>query len=173
MEQPIIIHFRWTADELLRAQDYHFRHTCRPIFRFALHFIFGLMILGGCGLIHHGGPLIPVGVGLIGTGVYWFTLRRFDRRRIVRVRLSKRPDRDVEFEWQIAPDKIRTHSTLGQGEFTWQAFAKMVRTPCGILLYPTDQIFHWLPRSGFASDTDFERCVELAKKNIERHYDVA
>ena len=35
MEQPIVIRFHWTAEELLRASGYHFRHSCRPVFRFA------------------------------------------------------------------------------------------------------------------------------------------
>ena len=163
MEQSIVIRFRWTADELLRASRYHFRHSCRPVFRFALHVIFALMILGGYGLIRSGGAAIPLGVVFIVGGVYWFTLRPFERRWLVRRQFLKRPDRDMELEWQFAPDKIRTQSGLGESEFAWQTFAKMVRTPHGILFYQTEQIFHWLPRSGFVSDTDFERFVELAR----------
>ena len=92
---------------------------------------------------------------------------------MIRWQFSKRPDRDLELEWQIAADKIRTRSDLGQSEFGWPTFAKMVRTPSGIMFYPTDQIFHWLPRRGFASDADFDRVVELARSKIQRHYDVA
>jgi hypothetical protein len=172
MEQPIVIRFRWTADELLRAQGYHFRHICRPVFRFALHFIFALMILAGYGLIHTGGAATPFGVVLIFAGVYWFALRRFERRWTVRRQFRNRPDRDIELEWQIAPDKIRTMSSLGQSELSWQIFAKMVRTPAGVMLYPIDQIFHWLPRSGFASDSEFERCVDLARTKIGRYHEV-
>ena len=172
MEQPIVIHFRWTADELLRAYGYHFRHTCRPAFRFALHFIFALMILAGYGLIRKGDATIVLGIGLIAGGVYWFLFRRFERRWMVRRQFRKRPDRDIELEWQITADKIRAQSSLGQSEFSWQTFAKMVRTPTGIMLYPIDQMFHWLPRTGFTSDADFERCVALAKCKIERHFDV-
>jgi hypothetical protein len=172
MEQPIVIRFRWTADELLRAYGYHFRHTCRPVFRFALHFIFALMILAGYGLIRKGDATIALGIAFLAGGIYWFVFRRFERRWMVRRQFRKRPDRDIELEWQIADDKIRTQSSLGQSEFGWQTFAKMVRTPTGVMLYPIDQMFHWLPRAGFASDADFERCLALAKSKIERHYDV-
>ena len=79
MEQPIVIRFRWTADELLRASGYDFRRTCRPVFRFALHFIFALMILASYGLIHSGASL-PGGIGFIVGGVYWFAVRPFERR---------------------------------------------------------------------------------------------
>ncbi len=74
------------------ASGYHFCHSCRPVFRFALHFIFALMILGGYGLIH-GEASMPLGVVLIFAGVYWFTLRPFERRWVVRHRFNKRPDR--------------------------------------------------------------------------------
>ncbi len=46
---------------------------------------------------------------------------------------SNRPDRDMDLEWQVGPDKIRTQNGLGQSEFAWQTFAKMVRTPSGTL----------------------------------------
>lgn len=120
-----------------------------------------------------GGAAIPVGVLFIVGGVYWFTLRPRERRWLVRRQFLKRPDHDMEVEWQIAPDRIRIQSGLGHSEFAWQMFAKMVRTPSGILFYSTEQVFHWLPRSGFASEADFERCIELARTKIERHYDVA
>jgi YcxB-like protein len=174
MEQPIVIRFRWTADELLRASGYHFRHSCRPVFRFALHFIFALMLVAGAFGLRNGSAVsLPLSIGLLAGGIYWFALRPFERRWIGRRQFSKRPDRDMELEWQVAADKIRTQSGLGQSEFSWQIFAKMVRTPHGVLFYPTDQIFHWLPRSGFASDSDFERLVELARSKIHRNYEVA
>ena len=47
MEQTVAIRFRWTANELLQAHRYHFRHTCRPVFRFGLHLFFGVVLLGG------------------------------------------------------------------------------------------------------------------------------
>ncbi len=172
MEQPIVIRFRWTADELLQASRYHFRHSCRPVFRFALHVIFALMILGGYGLIRNGGDSLPFGVVLILGGVYWFTLRPVERRWLVRRQFLNRPERDMDLEWQVGPDKIRTQNALGQSEFAWATFTKMVRTPSGILFYPTEQIFHWLPRSGFATDAEFDKCVEIASTKIEKHYDV-
>ncbi len=79
----------------------------------------------------------------------------------------------MELEWQASTDAILTKSALGHGEALWQAFAKVVRTPEGIMLYPNDQIFHWLPRHGFASDAEFEIFCELAKGKVEKFYDVA
>jgi hypothetical protein len=177
MEQPVAVRFRWTADELLQAYRYHFRHICRPVFRFGLHFIFALFLF--CGVVtltalrpDDKSPLL-VSIGFLVVGIYWFAIRPFDRRWTVRRRFSKRPDRDIEIEWQAFSDKVLIHSALAQSEASWQAFAKMVRTPSGFLLYPNDQMFHWLPRHGFASDTEFDRFDELTKGKIRRRYIVA
>jgi hypothetical protein len=176
MEQTVAIRFRWTADELLRAHRYHFRHTCRPMFRFGLHFLFAVVLFGGVLMLVSSGPSgkapLPVAIGFLVTGIYWFALRSFNRRWLTRRQFSKRPDRDLEIEWQVGSEKIFARSALAQSEISWQAFTKMVRTPAGILLYPNDQMYHWLPRHGFASDAEFERFVKLAEGKIQRHYDV-
>jgi hypothetical protein len=175
MEQPIVVRFRWTADELLRAYQYHFRHVSRPAYRFAANFIVALNIWIGFWLVRGGDSIryVALGIALMALGVYWFFFRRLERRWMIRRAFRKRPDRDVEFEWQLAPDKIRTQSSLGSSEFGWPSFTKMVRTPSGVLLYPVNEIFHWLPRSGFTSEAEFERCIELARSGIERQYEVA
>jgi hypothetical protein len=41
------------------------------------------------------------------------------------------------------------------------------------MLYSLEQLFHYLPRRGFASDTEFERAVDLAKSKVRRFYRVA
>lgn len=144
-----------------------------PVFRVALHVFFALLIFAGFGLIYKGDSNIALGIGFLAVGVYWFVLRRFEQRWTVRRQFRKRPDRDIEIEWQVSADKIKIESKFGQSEVGWQTFAKMVRTPTGVMLYPINQIFHWLPRTGFASDSEFESCVELARSKIERCYEVA
>lgn len=150
--------------------DYHFRHTCRPAFRFALNVLCALMILAGYSLIRQGNGKVVLGLGLLAAGVYWFAFRRWERRWTARRQFRKRPDREVENVWQLATDKIRTQSSLGQSELNWQAFIKVVCTPDGLMLYPLDQMFHWLPRVGFATDAEFERGAELARSKIGKHY---
>jgi hypothetical protein len=173
MEQPIIIRYRWTADALLEAHRYHFRQSCRPVFRFSLYLIFALMLVAGAsGIWKGGGDSMPISIALLAGGIYFLAIRPFEQRWVIRRRFNKRPDRDMEIEWQVAADKILTQNGHGHSEFSWQVFTKMVRTPKGVLLYPTDQIFHWLPRLGFASDAEFERFVELAKIKVQRQYDV-
>lgn len=157
---------------MLLARDYHSRHSCRPVFRLGLHFIFALMLIAGAGGVWKGGEMLTFSVVLLAGGIYWFFFRRSERNWIIRRQFAKRPDRNMEMEWKIEAAKIWTHSSLGQSEFTWELFVKMVRTPEGVLFYPNDQVFHWLPRSGFVSDEEFARLVALGKTKIPRHYEV-
>lgn len=177
MEQPVIIRFRWTEEDLIQAYRYHFRHICRPAFRFALHILFSVLLVGGIFMLVISGPAgkapLPVSLAFLYAGIYWFAIRPFVRRWMLRRQFSKRPDRDIELEWQVDAYKICTQSPLGHAELGWKAFTKIVRTPKGIMVYPNDQIYHWLPRRGFTGDAEFERFFELAKSKIQRHYDVA
>ena len=237
MEQPVVIRFRWIDDDLIQASRYHFRHICRPVFRMGLNFLFAIILIGGVLMLVSSGPSgkapLPVSLLFLFTGIYWFAVLPFDRRRAVRRQFSKRPDRNIDLEWQIADDKIRTQSILGHSEVVWQleinfevrqnmfrisnslqgrrhfcfdanpyaigrrglrrnrnvwavtsselshfelestqSFTKILRTPSGVLLYPIDQIYCWLPRRGFTSDSEFERFIELARGKIQRYYDV-
>ena len=174
MEQSVTINYRWTFEEFLQAYRYHFRHTCRPMFRFGLHFIFGLVLLAGIvGLVRGGDGFSAVPIAFVVVGMYWFTLRPYERRWILRRQFAKQPAKDTPIEWQFAPDKIAAKSGLGHGEYLWQAFTKVVRTPTGLMLYSTDQIYHWLPRHAFVSDADYERVIELLKSKIQSFYDVS
>lgn len=176
MDPPVAIRFRWTADDLSQANRYHFRHICRRPFRFGLHFIVALFFLFGVLMLTVPSPAgqtpLPVSIGFLGVGIYWFAVRPFERRWAARRRFSRRPDRDLELEWLVDADKILVQSDLARSEASWRAFTKVVRTPHGVLLYPNDQMYHWLPRRGFADDAEFERFVDLAKGKLQKHYDV-
>jgi hypothetical protein len=174
MEQSVTIKYCWTADELLMAYRYHFRHTCRPVFRFGLHTIFALMLVAGiAGIIKGGDRFLATSIALVAAGIYWFAVRPFERRWMIRRQFAKRPDKNIELEWHVTSDQIQTRNCLGHSEFSWQAITKLVQAPTGIMLYPNDQIFHWLPRHGFASDADFKEFIDLAKTKVQRHYNVA
>jgi Zn-dependent protease with chaperone function len=183
MDYPIIVRYRWSVEDLIQAYRYYFRHICRPVIRFALHFIFAIMTMGGvlallhyCGILHYAkhhevSPVMTF--GFIVVGLYWFVFRRFDFRWTVRRRYAKRPDKDSEIEWQIAADKVSVRSCIAYSEFRWEAFIKVVRAPSGLMLYGLDQLFcYYLPRRGFVSDAEFEQAVELAKSKVPRFYRV-
>ena len=177
MEQPIIIRYRWTADDLYDASCYHFRHRCRPVFRLGLHFLFGVLIVGAVFMFIEeyrtgDGTFMPA-IALLTVGVYWFAFRPFHVRWMVRRRFRKRPDRDIEIEWRATDDQMELRCTLAHSEVAWPLFTKMVWTSRGVMLYPNEDVYHWLPRRGFESDSEYGRFLNLAKSKIPRYYNVA
>ena len=92
---------------------------------------------------------------------------------ISRYQSSKRPDKDREIEWQFGKEGVAVISDQSNSELRWSVFSKVVRCPKGLLLYPNDQIFHRIPRHGFASETDFELTCALARAKVARYYEVA
>jgi hypothetical protein len=182
MDHSITVRYRWSVDDLIQAYRYHFRHICRPVVRLGLHFIFALLLLGGVlalfdyyGIIHYpkrpeGSPLLAV--GFVAVGLYWFIFRRFDFRRTMRRRYAKRPDRDSEIEWEIAPEKVSVRSCIAYSETSWEGFVKAVLAPSALMLYHLDNLFYYLPRRGFASHSEFEQAVALAKSKVPEFYRV-
>jgi len=171
VEPPIVVRYRLTVDDLVLAAEYHFRHNCRPGFRYALYVLFALMIVAGVvALLRRDG--VDLGILFLLGSIYWFAFVPLYRRWNIRRQFLKRPDRDVDVEWHVAGDLISIKCSLGQSEVKWAAFQKVVRTPQGIMLYQLERSFHCLPRTGFASDAEFERCFALAKRKIPKHFDV-
>ena len=176
LENTLTLRYRWTVDDLLEAHRYHFRHTCRPALRLALNGLFLMALIGGAiDLLQDGDgvaqclSLASVCIGVYGL-VYGFVLGPFERRWMIRRRFATRPDRDQEIEWQIAPEGIRIGSSIGRSECGWQAFSKVVRTPKGLMFYPNDQVFHWVPRRVFSDDAEFDAVAELAKAKASKFF---
>jgi hypothetical protein len=182
MEQPIIVKYRWSAEDLIQGYRYYWRHICRPIVRIGLHFIIAIFAITGVlallhyyGILHYANhressPILPI--GLIVVGFYWFILRRFDFRWTIRRRYAKRPDKDTDMEWEMAPGNISVRSCLSYSEFSWKMLVKTVRTPSGLMLYTLEHHFVYLPRRGFAGEAEFEKAVALAKSQVPRFYTV-
>jgi len=166
---PVIVKYQWTLAELLQANRYNFYHTCRPAFRFFRYVMFTLMILAGLASLFMS-EFHLVSIGLFIVGVYWLIIRPFTQPWIIRKQFDKRLDKDIEIEWQLSPGKIQTRSKLGSSEFGWSSLIKFVHTPEGLLLYATEQIYHWLPRHGFANDVDYNRAILYAKAKIRESH---
>jgi hypothetical protein len=76
---------------------------------------------------------------------------------------GKRPDADVQVEWQFRSEEIRTKSELGEAIVHWKSFLRVVETTEGFLFYPLKNFFHWLPFSAF----DSAECIESVRHMIQ------
>lgn len=75
----------------------------------------------------------------------------------------KRPDANMEIEWQFANGEIRTQSEFGEAIFLWKSFIKVIDTGDGFLFYSLKNLFQWLPFSAFESPQGVERVRELVR----------
>src|SRR4051794_13510825 len=100
MEQPIVIRFRWTAEELLRAEDFHSRQVCGSASRILTHFSVAVLSFAGVvSLIGGRAEHRTLAIVFIVGGACWFVLRPVARRLMARHQLAVRPAKDAEVEW--------------------------------------------------------------------------
>jgi hypothetical protein len=163
MTETITARYRWTADELVRAQRWHLRRRT-PRYRGVV--IWVLMVGFSFADIR------AFAVGDIGTGYEMIGIPVFLLIYVVLIALNpwlsrrqyrKRPDVDCEVEYIVSPDGFRTRTDLGTNEHTWALLTEVVKTPEGYLYYWLPQVFYWLPRHAFASDDDFAAFGALAQ----------
>ena len=169
MSEPLVCTFRWTSEELLTATRYHRRHQVRRPIRFAAHAVaFLILTVSAASLVTSGFSSAPAGF-LFG-GVYWYLLRPLELRWWTRRRFTKRPDANTLVTWSLAERGVTTAAEgLGTSEFAWNAVHKCVHTPNGLLLYSLDNLFHWIPNSGFASLEAAQRASELVRRNVAQY----
>jgi hypothetical protein len=167
MAEPVKVTFLWSVDDVLTARRWHWRHICRPSYRRAVYmfpaFIAGLSIYS---LIVAGPSWHAISFLVI--LFYLYVGRRYEQRWLLRRKFKNHPDNHAEVEWLISPDKVRFNNPQSQSESLWTAFAEIVQTRDGFLFCRTGKIFHFLPRRGFQSDSDFQYLSQLAKVHCKK-----
>lgn len=98
-----------------------------------------------------------------------FPLLGIMRRLIIRRQFAKRPDKDMAIAWRISSETLQNSCALAQATLQWDALVEVVEAPEGFLLYPIPQMFHWLPKDGFASDDDRAAFVAIAREKARKY----
>lgn len=165
MSEDVTIHYRWNADEGLNGYRWHFRQ--RPLRQRVTPWV---IIIGSmlCGVVYLVRSEFRTALPPLLFGSILYVLYFIMHPRTLRRQLLKRPDQDSDVEWQVASDGIRTRNDHGTSEFKWSGISKVVQTPMGFLFYSNAQIFHWVPRHGFADDADFQRVSDLAQSHAAK-----
>jgi YcxB-like protein len=167
MKETITVRFRWTAEELIAATRAHLRSHYSLHKRICFWLCGPLMFLGGLSAVISSRPNL-MGLFALVVGATLLLFFPLILPRMLRRQFAQRPDRDSEVEWRINDENLAARGIHGNSEFTWSALSKVVQTKRGFLLYPTPQIFHWLPRHGFSNDTDFENLSQLARQHASK-----
>ncbi|MCH6258632.1 YcxB family protein [Puniceicoccaceae bacterium K14] len=81
--------------------------------------------------------------------------------------LRTSPAINKEVEWRMSMDGFSQISELGKTELTWESVYQSYSTKNGYLIYPQKNMYYWVPRSGFASDRDFDEVNRILKEKTE------
>jgi hypothetical protein len=163
--------YQWTREELVRAMQHHQRLKIRrgvllmmKIFSVALLAFVGLVTIAWFLLPSTSLPPFWALVVLALFSLYWLTFDRLNSWYWARG-FSKRPDANIEIEWQFSNDQITMRTALGTATVTWKSFFKVVETTEGFLFYPLKKLFHWLPFAAFESPECVAKVRELIVAN--------
>ena len=164
-ENTITATYTWTMDELIAAHENHARARCRPVFRLGLVCIALLAILAGWGYYLSLGWGIPsILFPLI--GVYILFLRKYDKRAAIRRHFKRRPDRNTEVVWTMQDDDLHIKTHESECRSKWSQIASVRKAHNGLLLYPNEAIFCWLPFHALPDESQREAVEALLREKV-------
>jgi len=168
--------YRWTREQLTIAMQHHQATKLRrgvvlmmKIFSIILLSFIGVVLLAWILLPSPSSPSSPPWALLL-LVIFCVYLLMFDRVNAWSWgrRFGKRPDAEMEVEWEFSKKEIRTQSALGEATLQWRGFIKVVEANDGFLFYPLEKFFHWMPFSAFESPDCVDRVRTFVTENNVR-----
>jgi len=162
--------YRWTREQLTIAMQHHQATKLRRGVVLMMK-IFSIVLLSFLGVALLAWILLPSTSSppwaLLLLVIFSFYLLMFDRVNAWSWgrRFGKRPDAEMEVEWEFSKKEIRTHSALGEATLQWKSFIKVVEANDGFLFYPLENFFHWMPFSAFESPDCVDRVRTFVTEN--------
>jgi len=109
---------------------------------------------GRCGLKCHG--------NCRSRGDLFFLLQELQARLFARRELRKVPQAERQVSFRFDCDHVEiVMPVIGRRVLVWTAMGKPMRTAEGLVIYPDDELCHWLPNEGFRALADIERTWQL------------
>jgi hypothetical protein len=171
VDPPLCGQFRFTLGEYRAALTRHQRHR-RPRIRLYLHLVYALFgLFGGVSLWQRG--LEDNVLGILSATisavyfVYWLLVRPARMRAITDRVFAQMSEADQMVRWEFSPDGLKCSAPNARAEFGWNALYEAVGTPEGLLLYPNEHVFHWIPSHAFDQAT-WKEAVRLVENRVTR-----
>jgi hypothetical protein len=155
---------------MLLAQGLHMRYSEQGR-KFRRLFIGGgilFLVLGLSILVGRTFPMFALPFFLL--AAVFLGMPIFTRRAVLKM-YAQKPDRDMLITYEISSDRLATRSEVANSDILWRIMRRAHRVPHGFLLYPSDNMFHWLPLHGFCDAAEIERFAILAKTAAQQHHD--
>jgi hypothetical protein len=162
--------YRWTRGQLAIAMQHHQATKLRRGVVLMMK-ICSIILLSFIGVVLLAWILLPSTSSppwtLLLLIIFCFYLLMFDRVNAWSWgrRFEKRPDAEMEVEWEFSKEEIKTQSALGEATLQWKGFIKVVEANDGFLFYPLEKFFHWMPFSAFESPDCVDRVRTFVTEN--------
>jgi YcxB-like protein len=119
--------------------------------------------------------LLVIGFGL----VIFFVLQKGPRLLLSRNYYRKSYRKQTGREQSDSVAEFGAEALFVSGEsgaavhIPWRTIHRIVERPKGLLVYETDTILRWFPRSAFASEADYAAAVELMRSKVSKFEHIA
>jgi YcxB-like protein len=165
MNDPIAVTFRWSAEEMLKAQSAQLRYSpAGKKLRRMYFLLIAVLIFGGVSILIRGiSPVFGVGFLAGACGILAAPLRL---RRMTLKRYAQRSDRDMMVNYLFS-DQIVCKTEASSATMEWRMITRVLQTPGGFLLYPGRDASHWLPAHAFGDSESIQRFAQLAKSKVQ------
>jgi hypothetical protein len=167
MSTPIVIQYIWNEENFIRGNSYYLKSLVRTPIRILFYVFSSLIFILGCIAIYSDG-IQTSSVIIVLAGAYLLFLRHFEYKYFARRRFKKRPDKNKNIRIEVTEDLIKSEvEDIGKSEANWNSVFKALRTKEGIIIYPNDGIYHWLPNHAFQSEDELNQFWDLVKRKVK------
>ncbi|MGL5075961.1 MAG: YcxB family protein [Waterburya sp.] len=166
MDETIYIKYLWKTKDVVKGYNYHRKSSTLHRTLTIIYLIFGTynLVFGLYRLIFtlNFSFLLSIAFGLFflfyNRITVFFFVRNFEKLNY----------ENKQVEWEISKTKIVSRIiNLSESTFNWDFIQGILDTPTGFLLYPQKNLFHWLPKRGFANEEDIAHFVFIAQDRVK------
>lgn len=161
-----MIEAKYTFSEENLAQGYalHFKYK-RRLIKFLPYFgiLFLLAAIVSFNHLENEVFLQSIFVCLLFFGIYFWV--RYQTRKGIR----KLPSLGHDILWQFDENNVSATTQGGHFSQKWASMADSIISETGILVYPQDTAFYWLPKTAFSSQQDFDQLKQYVQKQVPKH----
>ena len=100
-------------------------------------------------------PLIALGA------IVWYIFMMLFFRMMQKLQIKRLPAYGLNLRYVISGEGLRSYTGAAESFLPWDLVVKSLFTPDGVLVYPQLNLFNWLPKTAFTSETDYNRFLDL------------
>ncbi len=108
-----------------------------------------------------------MGGALVGLGITSIFRRRIYVWKAAKNAFKGRQDL-IEIEMEVNRGGLEIKNAYGDSRSNWEAFVDCAECPDGLLIYPQQNFFYWIPQNAKVVDGDWAEFVSMVTANITK-----